>query len=92
LRRYNFGHFGHLYQQRQMHRPSARFLQRTSHTWRDTSGWIAYEQVVGARLGFAITAEHVEVQSGKGSDALNRRPKLAAAIKAARKARGPGDA
>jgi DNA invertase Pin-like site-specific DNA recombinase len=41
------------------------------------------------REGFAITAEHVEVLSGKGSDALSRRPKLAAAIKAARKTKAP---
>jgi DNA invertase Pin-like site-specific DNA recombinase len=39
--------------------------------------------------GFTITAEHVEVESGKGADALERRPKLAAAIKAARKVKGP---
>jgi DNA invertase Pin-like site-specific DNA recombinase len=33
--------------------------------------------------------EYVEVESGKGADALDRRPKLAAAIKAARKLKGP---
>jgi len=31
----------------------------------------------------------VEVESGKGADVLERRPKLAAAIKAARKIKGP---
>jgi DNA invertase Pin-like site-specific DNA recombinase len=41
------------------------------------------------RENFAIGAEYVEVESGKGADALERRPKLAAAIKAARKAKGP---
>ena len=30
-----------------------------------------------------------EVETGKGADALERRPKLAAAIKAARKIKGP---
>ena len=30
--------------------------------------------------GFEIAAEHVEVETGKGSDALDRRPKLAAAL------------
>jgi DNA invertase Pin-like site-specific DNA recombinase len=39
--------------------------------------------------GFTIAAEHVEIESGKGADALDRRPKLAAAIKAARKIKGP---
>jgi DNA invertase Pin-like site-specific DNA recombinase len=36
--------------------------------------------------GYPLGAEHVEVESGKGADALERRPQLAAAIKAARKA------
>jgi DNA invertase Pin-like site-specific DNA recombinase len=39
--------------------------------------------------GYAISGEFVEVESGKGADALDRRPKLAAAIKAARKVKGP---
>ena len=30
--------------------------------------------------GFTIVAEHVEVETGKGSDALDRRPELAAAL------------
>jgi DNA invertase Pin-like site-specific DNA recombinase len=38
---------------------------------------------------YTVTAEYVEVESGKGADALERRPKLAAAIKAARKIKGP---
>lgn len=38
---------------------------------------------------YAIVDEYVEVESGKGADALERRPKLAAAIKAARKLGGP---
>ena len=37
--------------------------------------------------GFTIIAEHVEVETGKGSDALARRPKLAAALAASRKAK-----
>jgi len=37
--------------------------------------------------GFTIIAEHVEVESGKGADALALRPKLAAALAAARKAK-----
>jgi len=34
---------------------------------------------------FEIVAEHIEVETGKGSDALDRRPKLAAALAQARK-------
>jgi DNA invertase Pin-like site-specific DNA recombinase len=36
---------------------------------------------------YGIVAEHIEVESGKGSDALSRRPQLAAALAAARKAK-----
>jgi DNA invertase Pin-like site-specific DNA recombinase len=39
--------------------------------------------------GFTLAGEYVEVESGKGADALERRPKLAAAIKAAKKVKGP---
>jgi DNA invertase Pin-like site-specific DNA recombinase len=38
---------------------------------------------------YTIAAEYVEVEGGKGADALERRPKLAAAIKHARKLKGP---
>ncbi len=34
--------------------------------------------------GFTIAAEHVEVETGKGADALDRRPVLAAALAAAK--------
>jgi DNA invertase Pin-like site-specific DNA recombinase len=39
--------------------------------------------------GFAVAVTFTEVETGKGADALERRPKLAAAIKAARKLKGP---
>ncbi|HEV7252500.1 MAG TPA: recombinase family protein [Mesorhizobium sp.] len=39
--------------------------------------------------GLTITAEFVEVESGKGSDALDRRPRLTEALAAARKQRCP---
>lgn len=39
--------------------------------------------------GFEILAEHIETESGKGADALDRRPVLAAALAEARKARVP---
>src|SRR5271156_1574102 len=35
--------------------------------------------------GFSITREFVEIETGKGSDALDRRPQLKAALAAARK-------
>jgi DNA invertase Pin-like site-specific DNA recombinase len=37
--------------------------------------------------GFELLGEHVEVETGKGSDALDRRPVLAAALAEARKAK-----
>ena len=39
--------------------------------------------------GMALTAEYTEVETGKGADALDRRPQLAAALEAARKAKCP---
>jgi DNA invertase Pin-like site-specific DNA recombinase len=39
--------------------------------------------------GYAIAAEHVEVETGKGSDALDRRPVLRSALTKARKAKCP---
>ena len=39
--------------------------------------------------GFSIVAEFNEVETGKGADALDRRPQLAAALAAARKHRCP---
>lgn len=39
--------------------------------------------------GMTIVAEHLEVETGKGSDALNCRPELTAALQAARKAKCP---
>jgi DNA invertase Pin-like site-specific DNA recombinase len=39
--------------------------------------------------GYDITAEYTEVETGNGADALDRRPQLAAALAAGRKANGP---
>ncbi len=39
------------------------------------------------REGFELIEEFVEVETGKGADALDRRPKLAAALKRAKKAK-----
>src|SRR6476620_8754801 len=37
--------------------------------------------------GFEVVAEFTEVETGKGADALERRPQLKAALKAAKKAK-----
>jgi len=42
-----------------------------------------------ASQGAEIVAEHVEIETGKGADALERRPKLGAALAQARKAKAP---
>ena len=39
------------------------------------------------REGLAVTGEFVEIETGKGADALERRPQLAAALASAKKAR-----
>jgi DNA invertase Pin-like site-specific DNA recombinase len=39
--------------------------------------------------GFELVSEHTEVETGKGADALERRPVLAASLRAARKAKCP---
>ena len=39
--------------------------------------------------GIELIGEHIEVETGKGSDALERRPELAAALAATRKAKCP---
>jgi len=46
-------------------------------------------QQFAASEGFEILAEHVEVETGKGADALERRPRLAEALAWARKERCP---
>ena len=43
-----------------------------------------------AREGFQLGGEYVEHESGKGADALDRRPVLAAALAEARKLKGSG--
>jgi DNA invertase Pin-like site-specific DNA recombinase len=39
--------------------------------------------------GFEVVAEHVEVETGKGTDALDRRPELAKALAAAKRRKCP---
>jgi DNA invertase Pin-like site-specific DNA recombinase len=60
----------------------------TAQQGRNGLGIEAQRQAVeafAAAQGFAIKAELVEVETGKGSDALERRPQLAATLAAARK-------
>jgi DNA invertase Pin-like site-specific DNA recombinase len=42
-----------------------------------------------AAEGCEVTAEYVEVETGKGPDAIDRRPQLAAALAAARRGKAP---
>jgi DNA invertase Pin-like site-specific DNA recombinase len=46
---------------------------------------VAAIEAFAVRESFRIVEQFVEVETGKGADALDRRPKLAAALKAARK-------
>ena len=45
--------------------------------------------VFAAQNGFEVVDAFTEVETGKGSDALDRRPQLAAALTAARRLRCP---
>jgi len=46
-------------------------------------------QAFASQEGASISAEYVEVETGKGSDALERRPQLAAALAHARRLKAP---
>ena len=50
-------------------------------------GQRAAVQAFAKAEGFEITAEFTEIETGKGADALERRPQLKAALKAAKKAK-----
>ena len=50
-------------------------------------GQRAAVKAFAAAEGFEIVAEFTEVETGKGSDALDRRPQLKAALKAAKTAK-----
>jgi DNA invertase Pin-like site-specific DNA recombinase len=70
-------------------RPIASYL-RVSTTGQGKSGLgIDAQRAAVARFaeaeGFTIVAEHVEVETGKGSDALDRRPQLRSALAEARR-------
>jgi DNA invertase Pin-like site-specific DNA recombinase len=62
----------------------------TSRQGRSGLGIEAQRQTLGhfaKAEGFTVAREFVEVETGKGSDALDRRPQLKAALAAARKLR-----
>ena len=64
----------------------------TTRQERSGLGLAAQEQAIrefAERDGFNLAQMFVETETGKGSDALERRPKLAAALKAAKAAKGP---
>src|SRR4029077_8170234 len=50
-------------------------------------GQRAAVKAFAAAEGFEIVAEFTEIETGKGNDALDRRPELKAALKAAKKAK-----
>lgn len=64
----------------------------TDQQGRSGLGLQAQQEAIAAfvqREGLQLAESFVEVESGKGADALDRRPQLAAALRAARKHRAP---
>src|SRR4051795_12446054 len=76
-----------------MSRPAVAYLRVSSEQQgRSGLGIDAQRQAVGrfaAEHGFGIVETYAEVETGKGSDALDRRPRLAAALKRAKAERCP---
>jgi DNA invertase Pin-like site-specific DNA recombinase len=73
---------------RRKHKPLVAYLRvSTAHQGRSELGVVAQREALGRFAhaeGFEVVAEFVEVETGKGADALDRRPKLAAALANAR--------
>lgn len=64
----------------------------TDRQGRSGLGLEAQQEAISAflqREGYQLTESFIEVETGKGADALDRRPQLAAALRAARKNRAP---
>src|SRR3954463_13096715 len=76
-----------------MSRPAVAYLRVSSEQQgRSGLGLDAQRQAVGrfaAEHGFAIVEAFEEVETGRGSDALERRPQLAAVLKRAKAERCP---
>src|SRR3954452_925510 len=76
-----------------MTRPAVAYLRVSSEQQgRSGLGLDAQRQAVGrfaAEHGFSIVETYAEIETGKGGDALDRRPQLAAALKRAKAERCP---
>lgn len=78
----------------QIMRPLVSYI-RVSTTGQDKSdmGFVAQREAIArfaAAEGFAVVAEYMEVETGKGSDGLSHRPHLASALDVARRIGGKG--
>ena len=73
--------------------PGDRLLQGLDARPGPLGAWIEAQRAAVTRFaeaeGIALVAEHVEMESGKGTDALVRRPQLRTTLDAARNARCP---
>jgi DNA invertase Pin-like site-specific DNA recombinase len=76
-----------------MHKPAVAYLRVSSEQQgRSGLGLDAQRQAVGrfaAEHGFTVVGTYAEVETGKGADALDRRPQLAAALRRAKAERCP---
>jgi DNA invertase Pin-like site-specific DNA recombinase len=75
-----------------MHPAVAYFRVSTDKQGRSGLGLGAQQEAIRTfvqREGFRLAEAFTEVESGKGSDAIERRPQLAAALRAAKKHRAP---
>src|SRR3979411_722973 len=73
-----------------MNNPIAYFRVSTKHQQRSGLGIEAQRAAVkrfAEAEGMQIAAEYVDIETGKGADALDRRPQLAAALAAAKRAK-----
>lgn len=76
-----------------MSRPAIAYIRvSTASQGRSGLGIEAQREAIArfaAAEGFEIAAEFIEIETGKGSDALDRRPQLAAALADARRLGAP---
>jgi DNA invertase Pin-like site-specific DNA recombinase len=74
-------------------RPAISYLRVSTKEQGQSGAGIEAQRQAIARFatanGFEITQEHVEIETGKGADALDRRPILAQALAQAKKAKMP---